>query len=67
MALNTARRTVRFSVGWKITDEDGAAIAKLPETAWETSLKQDGSLQEGYCVAELTGPNTGRAGPRAPG
>ncbi|WP_319053628.1 IS1380 family transposase [Streptomyces europaeiscabiei] len=58
VALNTARRTVRFSVGWKITDEDEAAIAKLPETAWETSLKQDGSLQEGYFVAELTGLNT---------
>lgn len=58
VALNTARRTVRFSVGWKITDEDEAAIAKLPETAWETSLKQDGSLQAAYFVAELTGLNT---------
>jgi hypothetical protein len=41
-------RAVRVSVDWKITDEDEAAIAKLPETAWETSLNQDGSLQEGY-------------------
>ncbi|MFE9922848.1 IS1380 family transposase [Streptomyces sp. NPDC005774] len=58
VALNTKRRTVRFSVGWKITEDDEKAIAKLPETAWETSLKQDGSLQEGYFLAELTDLNT---------
>ncbi|MFF7190327.1 transposase [Streptomyces sp. NPDC008222] len=51
-ALNTKRRTVRFSVGWKITDEDEEAIAKLPEKAWETSLAQDGTLQEG-CMSFL--------------
>ncbi|MFE4578103.1 IS1380 family transposase [Streptomyces chartreusis] len=57
-ALNTKRRTVRYTVGWKITPEDETAIAKLPESAWETSLTQDGQLQEGYQVAELTGLNT---------
>ncbi|MET7544131.1 IS1380 family transposase, partial [Streptomyces sp. NPDC005507] len=57
-ALNTKRRTVRYTVGWKITPEDEAAIAKLPASAWKTSLKQDGSLQEGYQIAELTGLNT---------
>ncbi|MFZ3492017.1 IS1380 family transposase [Streptomyces sp. 5.8] len=57
-ALNTRRRTVRFTTGWTITEADEKAIAKLPETAWETSLKQDGSVQEGYFVAELTGLNT---------
>ncbi|MEU0645949.1 transposase [Streptomyces umbrinus] len=35
-ALNTTRRTVRYTVGWKIT-EDEKAVAKLPEAAWETS------------------------------
>ncbi|MFD0507482.1 IS1380 family transposase [Streptomyces chiangmaiensis] len=55
--LNTMRRTVRFTTGWTITDEDEKAIARLPETAWETSVKQDGELQEGYFVAELTGLN----------
>ncbi|WP_443078967.1 IS1380 family transposase [Streptomyces sp. NBC_01497] len=64
VALNTKRRTVRFSVGWKITDEDETAIAKLPDNAWETSLKQDGSLQEGYFVAELTGLNTREGWPK---
>lgn len=57
-ALNTTRRTVRYTVGWKITDDDEKAIARLTEAAWETSVHQDGSLQEGYFVAELTGVNT---------
>lgn len=49
---------VRYTVGWKITEDDEKAIAKLPGSAWETSVHQDGSLQEGYFVAELTGLNT---------
>lgn len=57
-ALNTTRRTVRYTVGWKITEDDEKAIARLPEAAWEASVHQDGSLQEGYFVAELTGVNT---------
>ncbi|WP_338898257.1 IS1380 family transposase [Streptomyces sp. TG1A-60] len=62
--LNTTRRTVRYTVGWKITEDDEKAIAKLPEAAWETSLHQDGSLQEGYFVAELTGLNTREGWPQ---
>lgn len=57
-ALNTTRRRVRYTVGWKITEDDEKAIAHLPEAAWETSVHQDGSPQEGYFVAELTGLNT---------
>jgi hypothetical protein len=57
-ALNTTRRTVRYTVGWKITEDDEKAVARLPEAAWETSVHQDGSLQEGYFVSELTGLNT---------
>ncbi|MEU7068417.1 transposase [Streptomyces sp. NPDC046161] len=52
---------MRFTTGWTITEADEQAIAKLPEEAWETSLKQNGEVQEGYSVAELTGLNT-RAG-----
>ncbi|MER5918411.1 transposase [Streptomyces sp. NPDC001982] len=63
-ALNTARRTVRYTVGWKITDEDEEAIAKLPESSWETSLKQDGTLQDGYFIAELTDLNTREGWPQ---
>ncbi|MEV0495874.1 transposase [Streptomyces atratus] len=57
-ALNITRRTVRYTVGWKITDEDEAAIATLPASAWQTSLTQEGELQAGYEIAELTGANT---------
>jgi hypothetical protein len=56
--LNTTRRTVRYTVGWKMTDADEAAIAQLPASAWATSLHQDGSLQPEYGIAELTGLNT---------
>jgi hypothetical protein len=31
--LNTARRTVRYLVGWTITDLDEHAISRLPTTA----------------------------------
>ncbi|MEO3875310.1 hypothetical protein ABGB18_41555 [Nonomuraea sp. B12E4] len=53
--LNTTRRTVRFTVGWKITDTDETAIAKLPETAWQAAVRQDGEVHEHAQVAELTG------------
>ncbi|MEU8248433.1 hypothetical protein [Nonomuraea sp. NPDC048916] len=53
--LNTTRRAVRFTVGWKITDVDEAAIAKLPESAWQAALRQDGRVHEHAQVAELTG------------
>ncbi|GGY09792.1 hypothetical protein [Streptomyces minutiscleroticus] len=57
--LNTARRRVRSTTGWKITAADETAIAQLPEHAWESSLKQDGTLHEDdhSAVAELTGPS----------
>jgi hypothetical protein len=59
--LNTTRRTVRYTVGWKITNVDEAAIAALPEAVWEPGLNQDGSLHAHAAVADLTGVNQ-RAG-----
>jgi hypothetical protein len=56
-ALNTTRRTVRFTVGWKITDVDETAIALLPQTAWQTAVHQDGRVHEQAGIAELTGLN----------
>ncbi|MFE7752197.1 hypothetical protein [Streptomyces sp. NPDC057428] len=58
IGLNTRRRTVCFTTGWTITDTDEQDIARLPETAWEVSLSQDGSLQDDYAVAELSGLST---------
>jgi hypothetical protein len=56
--LNTLWRTVRFTVGWTITDTDEAAIAALPETDWTDSLRQDGKATTTAGAAELTGLNT---------
>lgn len=56
--LNTARRTVRYLVGWTVTGDDEKAIAKLPNGAWEAALKQDGTVHDDYGIAELTGLNT---------
>jgi hypothetical protein len=54
-AMNTAFRTVRFTVGWTITDVDEAAIAVLPVDGWTDSLRQDGEVTATAGVAELTG------------
>lgn len=62
--LNTARRTVRYLVGWTITALDEQAIALLPATAWTDSLDQDGGIQHGYHVAELTGLNRRQGWPQ---
>jgi hypothetical protein len=56
--LNTRRRTVRFTVGFAITDVEESAIKILPERAWQTAWRQNGSLHQGYEVAELTGLDT---------
>ncbi|MCT9934525.1 IS1380 family transposase [Planotetraspora sp. A-T 1434] len=61
-ALNTTRRTVRFTVGWTITEVDEAAIAALPAAAWDVGLCQDGTLAGSAHAAELTGVNTRAAG-----
>ena len=57
--LNAGRRTVRFTVGWMITDVDETAIAALPADAWESAVAQDGEVidDEHAGVAELTGLN----------
>jgi hypothetical protein len=56
-ALNTSHRTVRFTVGWAITEVDETAIAALSEAAWTPSLHQDGQANPEAHTAELTGRN----------
>jgi hypothetical protein len=69
--LNTARRTMRYLVGWTITEVGEQAVARLPATAWTDSFDQDGQVRQGHHVAELTALNrrTGwpDAAPGAPG
>jgi hypothetical protein len=54
LSLSTARRTVLFTCGWMITPADEDAIRKLPASAWQAGLDQDGTVQEDKHVAELT-------------
>jgi hypothetical protein len=52
---NTPRRQVEYSIGWRIDDDERAAIGALPETAWTPALDADGEVRDGAFVAELTG------------
>jgi hypothetical protein len=56
-SLSTTRRTVPFTTGWAIMPTDEAAIAHLPEAAWEAMLDQAGDAYDAEHggVAELTG------------
>ncbi|PRY12441.1 DDE family transposase [Pseudosporangium ferrugineum] len=56
-AMNRAWRSVKFTVGWTITDADETAIDQVPADAWTDSLAQDGTAAEKAHVAELTGLN----------
>ncbi|MFI6910360.1 hypothetical protein ACIBKY_54575 [Nonomuraea sp. NPDC050394] len=51
--LNTTRRTVCFTVGWKITETDGSAIAKLPKNARQAAISRDGEVLAHTQAAEL--------------
>jgi hypothetical protein len=55
--MNRLWRTVKFTVGWSITETDETAIAELPTHAWTDSLQQDGTATDLAQVAELTGLN----------
>jgi hypothetical protein len=54
LSLGTRRRAVLFTCGWMITEADEAAIRKLPASAWEPAVDQDGTVQKGTAVAEIT-------------
>jgi len=55
--MNRLWRTVKFTVGWTITEVDETAIAAVAETAWTDSLQQDGTATDQAQAAELTGLN----------
>lgn len=57
-AMNRLWRSVKFTVGWTITDADETAIEQVPADAWTDSLGQDGTAIGDAHVAELTGLNT---------
>lgn len=57
-SLCTTWRRVYYTVGWKMTSVDEAAIASLPEIAWTEAVTTGGEVQHGYQVAEFTGLST---------
>ena len=54
LTLTSMRKTLLFTCGWTILDTDEAAIAALPEAAWQPGLLQDGGLEDDKDVAEIT-------------
>ncbi|MEV6343299.1 IS1380 family transposase [Actinoplanes sp. NPDC051851] len=56
-AMNRLWRSVKFTVGWTITDADETAIEQVPADAWTDGLNQDGTATGTAHVAELTGLN----------
>jgi hypothetical protein len=54
LSLASRRRTVLFTCGWAITEADEQAIRLLPAAAWQAAVDQDGAVQEGKHVAEIT-------------
>jgi hypothetical protein len=55
--MNRLWRTVKFTVGWTITEADETAIVPLPRNAWTDSLQQDGTATDQVQVAELSSLN----------
>lgn len=52
---NTTRRSMRYSIGWRVDGDDHAAITALPASGWSPALDADGGVRDGAEVAELTG------------
>lgn len=46
--------SIRFSVGYELTEAVRAAILKIPADAWVSALAQDGSERDNGDVAEIT-------------
>jgi len=54
LSLTSRRRIVLFTCGWAITETDEQAIRLLPADAWQAAVDQDGTVQKGTAVAEIT-------------
>ena len=46
--------SIRFSVGYELTEAVRAAILNIPADAWVSALAHDGSQRENGEVAEIT-------------
>jgi hypothetical protein len=53
--LSRPGRWLRYSIGFTLTDDIGAAILRLPATAWTPAYDAGGQVRPGAWVAEITG------------
>ncbi|GGK45095.1 hypothetical protein Ppa06_00750 [Planomonospora parontospora subsp. parontospora] len=53
--LSRPGRWLKYSIGFTLTDDIGAAILRLPATAWTPAYDADGQVRAGAWVAEITG------------
>ncbi len=44
---NSPRRSMQYSIGWRIDGDDHAAITALPDTGWTPALNADGEVRDG--------------------
>ena len=54
LADHCREHTMRFSVGYELTEPVRAAILEIPEDAWVSALDQDGGKRENGQAAEIT-------------
>lgn len=53
--LTRPGRWLKYSIGFTITDDIGAAILRLPVGAWTPAYDAEGQVRPGAWVAEITG------------
>lgn len=54
LTLSSPRKKLLFTCGWMITESDEEAIRAVPGAGWQPGIRQDGSLEDGKDVAEIT-------------
>ncbi|SNT64581.1 Transposase DDE domain group 1 [Streptosporangium subroseum] len=52
--LTRPGRWLKYSIGFTITDDIGAAIVRLPASAWTPAYDAEGQVRPGAWVAEIT-------------
>ena len=60
-------RHLSYSLGFTLTDDTVAAIAKIPDHVWTPASDTDGDIRDGAWVLDATGCSTCPAGPRGCG
>ena len=54
LTLSSPRKTLLFTCGWMIHETDEQAIMAVPQDAWKTGVRQDGTAEDDKEVTEIT-------------